>query len=156
SNGSGNGNGHAPVPTPAVPSAPSASDVCLNAPLAALCETWPDAVRHEVEQLNLTGAQLALPVRVVEPALRQGRVAFPWKVVRSWIRPAALPSVSAHDGEMLELPLKVIAPLFLTRQKKGTFGQPQIEVDENIPNLFFGFPQGESAMPIDEEEETPA
>ena len=154
SNGNGNGNGHGigrnPVPVP-VPvarpvTAPPAPEVVLNVPLAVLSESWPDVLHNEIEQLNLSEVQLGLPVRLVEPALRQGKIAFPWKVIRSWIRPATLPSVSAHDGMMLDLPLRVIAPLFLARQKQG--GQQKVQVDENIPNLFFGFPQADTAAPV--------
>jgi predicted regulator of Ras-like GTPase activity (Roadblock/LC7/MglB family) len=46
---------------------------------------------------------------------------------------------------VLELPLRVLAPLFLARHKQAAHKQQKTEVDDNIPNLFFGFPQGESA-----------
>ena len=42
--------------------------------------------------------KLALPTDFVEAALRQGRVVFPWKMLRSWIRPATAPGASAHDA----------------------------------------------------------
>lgn len=149
-----NGNGHAPaaqpapVPQPATP----ASDICIDVPMAVLSESWPEALRGEIEQLNLSRAHLALPMRVVDPALRQGKIAFTWKVLRSWIRPAILPTVSAHDGVLLELPLQVIAPLFIAKQKQTSFYRKEkVAVDENIPNLFFGFPQPDSEEPVAEE-----
>ena len=145
-----NGNGHeaAAVPQPAT----SGSDICIDVPLAALAESWPDVLRGEIHQLNLSRAHVALPMRVVDPALRQGKVAFPWKLLRSWIRPAILPTVSAHDGMMLDLPLHVIAPLFIAKQKQTSFyKKDKVAVDENIPNLFFGFPQPESEEPVEEE-----
>jgi predicted regulator of Ras-like GTPase activity (Roadblock/LC7/MglB family) len=135
---------HAAPAKSAAPAAPAGPEVLLSVPLAALCDSWPEVLRSEIVQLNLSEAHMALPVRFVEPALRQGKVVFSWKVLRSWIRPATLPTVSAHDGMMLELPLRVIAPLFVARQKQAAKGQ-KVQVDENIPNLFFGFPQGESA-----------
>jgi len=113
--------------------------------LALLAEGWPEAVRQEIIQSNLVDAKVALPSETVERALKQGRIAFSWKTVRSWIKPAPLPSVSAHDGTVLELPLKVIAPLFLARQKEANKLQQKVSVDESIPNLFFGFPQSEAA-----------
>ncbi len=127
-------------------------------PLATVCETWAEVLRSEIVQLNLTEAHLALPVRFIEPALKQGKIAFTWKVLRSWIRPATLPSVSAHDGMVLELPLRIIAPLFLARQKKGPQPEPhqKVEVNESIPNLFFGFPQGDSAAAVVEQVAPPA
>jgi predicted regulator of Ras-like GTPase activity (Roadblock/LC7/MglB family) len=132
---------HAPQ---AVSAAASAQEVSFSVPLRILSEAWPEVLRGEIEQLNLAEAHVAMPVRFVEPALKQGKVAFTWKVLRSWIRPATLPTVSAHDGMMLELPLRVIAPLFLARNKQNAPAGRKVAVDENIPNLFFGFPQGES------------
>jgi predicted regulator of Ras-like GTPase activity (Roadblock/LC7/MglB family) len=122
-----------------------------------LTEGWPEVLRGEIQQLNLSEAHVALPVRFVEPALKQGKVCFTWKVLRSWIRPATLPTVSAHDGMMLELPLRVIAPLFLARNKQHAAPAQKVEVDENIPNLFFGFPQGESAAAaLEQQQAAPA
>jgi predicted regulator of Ras-like GTPase activity (Roadblock/LC7/MglB family) len=141
-NGNGNGHGHS-QPYAAAPQA--APEVLLPVPLVALMESWPDVLRGEIVQLNLSQAQLGLPVSIVEPALKQGKVAFTWKVLRSWIRPAILPTVSAHDGMMLELPLRVIAPLFIARQKQASLAKQKVQFDESIPNLFFGFPQGDSA-----------
>ncbi|HXT10299.1 MAG TPA: roadblock/LC7 domain-containing protein [Candidatus Angelobacter sp.] len=146
-------------PTFAPPAAPAAApagqEVVLNVPLRAFSDSWPEVLRGEIVQLNLSEAQLALPVRFIEPALKLGKVAFSWKVLRSWIRPPVLPTVSAHDGMMLELPLRVLAPLFLSHQKKAVPGQAKVQVDENIPNLFFGFPQGESAAESLQEQAAP-
>jgi predicted regulator of Ras-like GTPase activity (Roadblock/LC7/MglB family) len=91
----------------------------------------------------VTCAPVTLPVHLVEPALKRGRVIFAWRDLRSWIKSAAV-AVSVHDGIELELPLKVLAPLFITRQKNGV-AQKKIIVSEEIPNLFFGFPQAEPA-----------
>jgi predicted regulator of Ras-like GTPase activity (Roadblock/LC7/MglB family) len=64
-------------------------------------------------------------------------------MLRSWIRPSPLPAVSANDGAVLELPLKVVAPVFLARQNETAKSQQKVAIDEAIPNLFFGFPQPE-------------
>jgi predicted regulator of Ras-like GTPase activity (Roadblock/LC7/MglB family) len=52
---------------------------------------------------------------------------------------------------VLELPLKVVAPPFLARQKEAAKLQKKISIDEDIPNLFFGFaqpePSGAAAAP---------
>jgi len=152
------GNGRAasvPHAPQAMPAAAAAQEASLSIPLRMLSEAWPEVLRNEIEQLNLSEAHVGLPVRFVEPALKQGKVAFTWKVLRSWIRPATLPTVSAHDGMMLELPLRVIAPLFLSRHKQGAAVHQKVEVDENIPNLFFGFPQGESAAAALEQQAAP-
>ncbi len=147
------GSAPAPQPAPATAAAPAAPAPPKPAPevahllagLSALAETWPDAVRQEIVQLNLVDAKVGLPVEAVERALKQGRIAFTWKMVRSWIKPAPLPAVSANDGALLELPLKVVAPLFLARQKEVNPPQQKISIDEQIPNLFFGFPQAEAS-----------
>jgi predicted regulator of Ras-like GTPase activity (Roadblock/LC7/MglB family) len=133
---------------PAAPAAPAMPEVFVDVPLAMMCEAWPEVLRAEIEQLNLSQVSLALPVRIVEPALKLGKVAFTWKVLRSWIRPAILPTVSAHDEMVLELPLRVLAPLFMARQK-GQRNQQKLQINEKIPNLFFGFPQPDE--PIVEE-----
>ena len=124
----------------------------ILAPLAALCETWPEPLRTEIVQMSLINAQVALPANLVEPALRRGRVTFPWRNLRAWITPPAT-AESPHDGLELELPLKVIAPLFLARQGKpvqlskspGALGLPS-----EIPNLFFGFPQPQAPSEVPE------
>jgi predicted regulator of Ras-like GTPase activity (Roadblock/LC7/MglB family) len=141
------GNGHG-VPMPAAVSTP---ETYTMVPLAALSERWPEALRLEIAQLNLSQAQLALPSSMIEPALKQGKIVFSWKMLRSWIRPAPLPTVSAHDGSMLELPLAVVAPLFFGRKAQGGTTRRKVQVDENIPNLFFGFPQPDApATPFPE------
>jgi predicted regulator of Ras-like GTPase activity (Roadblock/LC7/MglB family) len=116
--------------------------------LISLAEGWPEAVRQELVQLNLVDAKVALPAEIVERALKQGRVAFTWKTLRSWIKPAPLPAVSVHDSLVLELPLKVVAPPFLARQKEATKLHRKVAVDDDIPNLFFGFPRPETSSPV--------
>jgi predicted regulator of Ras-like GTPase activity (Roadblock/LC7/MglB family) len=157
--GHGNGNGAAHVnrvpPKPAgfdvplepvAPKAPAPVEMPLLAPLSALSENWPDALKQEIELLDLIHAQVALPANLIEPALKRGRVIFAWRDLRSWIQNVAV-AVSAHDGLELELPLKVLAPLFFARQKNGG-SHKKISVTEEIPNLFFGFPQPASEAPL--------
>ncbi len=133
-----------PVSSPA-PATKQEDSQPLMVNLSALAEAWPDAVRREIVEMNLVEAVVALPVGAVERALKQGRIVFSWKALRSWIQPAVLPSLSAHDNAELELPLKIVAPLFLARQAPPDKGQAKVAVDEDIPNLFFGLPQGEHA-----------
>jgi predicted regulator of Ras-like GTPase activity (Roadblock/LC7/MglB family) len=127
-------------PTPA-----AASTSVIAAALKELWESWPDALRREIVQNKLADARLALPTDFVEAALRQGRVVFSWKMLRSWIRPATVPGTSAHDAVELELPLKVIAPLFIARKQVAAQAPAKADVNEEIPNLFFGFPQPDVA-----------
>lgn len=146
-----------PVAPAAIPAAAPEVRTIL-ASLTALSENWPATLRLEITQLNLSGAQVALPVNLVEPALRRGRVVFPWHSLRSWIRPAP-PGISIHDGMELELPLKVLAPLFLPPQKTNVKPSAQVTLPpSNVPNLFFGFPQPqpeEMAAPLNAPEAVP-
>jgi predicted regulator of Ras-like GTPase activity (Roadblock/LC7/MglB family) len=151
-NGNGTNGSHKPAAfdAPAAQAFNSAPQIQLDqpvlAPLAALSESWPESLRLEIVQLNLTNADVALPGNLVEPALKRGRVIFPWRYIRSWIKPTP-PNVSVHDGLELELPLKVLAPLFFTRPKSAPAPQKKISVSEEIPNLFFGFPQAQPEAP---------
>jgi len=129
----------APLPVNSIGDAPAVEQPSILAPLSALSVSWPDALKLEIVQQNLSDAQAALPVPLIEPALKRGRVTFPWRSIRSWIKPTP-PPVSIHDAVELELPLNIIAPMFFTKQK-ATTAQRKVSVNEEIPNLFFGFPQ---------------
>ena len=85
-----------------------------------------------------------MPATLVGESLKRGRVAFTWKVICSWIRPAVKVPASAHDALTLDLPLKVVAPLFIQHQKEAARPHEKVRIDESIPNLFFGFPQPDS------------
>jgi predicted regulator of Ras-like GTPase activity (Roadblock/LC7/MglB family) len=118
-----------------VPAAPRESE-CLIVVLGELSNAWPEAVRQEIAQLNFPGATLALPMEVLENELKHGKVAFTWKLLRSMIQSApATAAVSVHDGVVLELPLNIIAPLFLAR-KCASHQQAKITLSEDIPDLF--------------------
>ena len=143
--------------TPAAPVAPAApGQEIISAPLAALSEKWPDALRREIAQWNLANAQVALPLDAVAPAMKRGRVAFAWRDLRSWIRPMPAATASVHDNAKLELPLKVISPLFMERQTRPTRPQSRLTIDKTIPNPFSGFPSGEMEAPVAEPVPEPA
>ncbi len=127
-------------------SGPAGAD-CLEVPLLALMSSWPQAVRLEVAQMNLMDAKVVLPVTVLEKGLGQGKVEFPWKLVRAWIRPELPSQASPNDGVALLLPLSVLAPLFIAHRKPAAKLRRKVAVDETIPNLFFGFPQDGDSTP---------
>jgi len=147
----------APIPmTPARPAPPivvrmthppknQAGAASILVPLASLAESWPEILREEIVQQGLAEVRVALPTELMEISLKRGRVVFPWKVLRSWIRPGLQGYQSGHDAMELELPLKVVAPLFLQRRSPSERVQQRSDIDESIPNLFFGFPKPESA-----------
>jgi predicted regulator of Ras-like GTPase activity (Roadblock/LC7/MglB family) len=117
----------------------------LNVPLAMLIESWPETLRLEIASTNLLEAKLAIPVDTLKESLQRGRVYFPWKTLRLWLKPSPAATVSIHDSTALELPLKILAPLFVARQKDLSKVAQKVAIDETIPNLFFGFPQTDAA-----------
>jgi predicted regulator of Ras-like GTPase activity (Roadblock/LC7/MglB family) len=94
----------------------------------------------------LAEAKVGLPANAIEQALKQGRICFSWKTIRSWLKPAVPAVSSMNDSAVVDLPLKVVAPLFLERQREASKSRQKISVDEEIPNLFFGFPQPEGSV----------
>jgi predicted regulator of Ras-like GTPase activity (Roadblock/LC7/MglB family) len=137
----------APIPSPApqIPIDP-VEPTAISAPLAALSENWPEGLRLEIRQSNLEYAQVLLPANLIEPALKRGRITFTWRNLRPLIKPTP-PPASVHDDIELDLPLNIIAPLFFARQKTAPRSQAVKPPPAEIPNLFFGFPQPETAQP---------
>jgi predicted regulator of Ras-like GTPase activity (Roadblock/LC7/MglB family) len=111
--------------------------------LTALAGGWPEPVRKEIAELNLGDAQIAIPASSIEQGLKQGRVAFAWKMVRSWVKPAVLATTSPEDSTVLEIPLKAVAPVYLARKNESAKPHEKVAVNEDIPNLFFGYPQAD-------------
>ena len=155
SNGSSNGNGQtvlppfkfsaASAPVAAVPSsAPRPEPVLppLLVSLDDLAEAWPENLRKEIIQSDLANVSVPLPMGLVDSGLKRGRVTMTWREIRTLTRPSS--SASIHDGTPLELPLKVLAPAFFAAQKSSKT-QKKLAVSEEIPNLFFGFPQATPA-----------
>lgn len=117
----------------------------IFASLSDLSENWPEELRNEISRSPLANANVLLTGNIIEPGLKRGRVAMTWKQLRTLAQPSS--AASANDNLELELPLKVIAPLFLAAKKKSLRAQPKVSVSPEIPDLFFGFPQP-SAPPV--------
>jgi predicted regulator of Ras-like GTPase activity (Roadblock/LC7/MglB family) len=56
------------------------------------------------------------------------------------------PTTSPYDTTMLDLPLKVVTPLFVN-ELKSSKPQKKVAVDVSIPNLFHNTPQPETTAP---------
>ena len=137
----------APVPPSSATMPPSEAQPTLSIILKDLAENWPNEVKAEMVQTGFMSAIVPLPMATVEPGLKRGRVTMSWGELRTLVKPHSDPSPS--DNLDLDLPLKVIAPAFLAAQKQlQARSQPKIAVSEEIPNLFFGFPQPEPAVPV--------
>lgn len=125
----------APAPAPVAMPSPAAETRFLTIAVAELAGAWPGAVQQEIMAHSLMTSSVALPFGIVEAALKQGKFTVPWKVLRGWLKPPATIPSSANDAMMLELPLKIIAPLFLA-EMKGNKPQRKLTVDASIPALF--------------------
>ena len=140
----------APAPIPPVTPAPAPAPLPkkilpvvskpegeLAIPLAAVCPEWPQEVRVQLTDVEIDQHQILVPLELLEPAMKSGRVLFTWAEVASWMQPPLAIPPTPKVGEMaVELPLKVIAPLFMGNQRTAT--QKRVAVDETIPDLFNG------------------
>jgi predicted regulator of Ras-like GTPase activity (Roadblock/LC7/MglB family) len=158
----------APAPAPAVrpaapipaarPVAPTSTGGVLQTALAPLAESWPEPVRQEMQSSGLGSAQVALPADQVEAGLKRGKVTFSWRTVRGWITPAVSPAPSAQDDVELDLPLKVLAPLFMARKTQATQAHAAAKsmVDDSIPDPFAGPARAAAPVPPPAPAPTPA
>jgi len=143
------------VPRPAAPAAPTAPSVAkpagpqesLTVPLSSVSDTWPDPIKEALAAQP--DATVALPVDEIEQALKRGRIVFAWRRIRSLIQPTLSPAtVSALDDTQLELPLPVVAPLFLTHRRPAG-PQKKYTITEHIPDLFHGRGLAPTVAPFD-------
>ncbi len=135
-----------PPPAPAPVAAPA--PVVVPAPtqtgdsptvvttIAAVCQLWPDSIHTEIEQFELGGSVISIPLSHLENGMKTGRVVVAWSDVLGWLNPPN-PIPSAQGTTELELPLNVIAPLFIAKRRSAS-AQAKVSVGENIPDLFAG------------------
>ena len=135
----------APIPiSPLAPApAPAASQPTIFAPLNELCENWPSELKDEILRSPLANVKVPLDGALIVPGLKRGRVTMLWKQMRILIQPGSPPS--SQDNVELELPLKVIAPLYLAAQKNPARPRAKTQVSVDIPDLFYGFTQPAAA-----------
>ncbi|MGO8700819.1 MAG: roadblock/LC7 domain-containing protein [Limisphaerales bacterium] len=119
---------------PAAPALPVAADVVVTT-LGEICDAWPDEIRKEIDAAHLRSASVSIPLSRLEGPMKTGRVLFGWSELTRWLAtPPASPSPHGRTG--VELPLKVVAPLFMAR-RRGTV-QKKVALGEDIPDLFAG------------------
>ncbi len=137
----------APAP-PVVPVAPrpQSATPTIFASLWDLAEHWPEELKNEISHSALSNVSVPLAGEMVEAGLKRGRVTLTWKQLRLLAKPSS-PS-SPNDLLELDLPLKVIAPMFFAAQKEIQGARKKATVAAEIPNLFFGFPQATSEPPV--------
>ena len=145
-----------PLAVPVLPAAApaaaraEAAQPTIFAALSELSESWPDELKNEIRILAPAQARVLLPGSLLEPGLRRGRVTMTWKQLRTLARLNVL--ASPNDHLELELPLKVIAPLYCAAQKGGLPPQRRPAVSAEIPDLFTAFP---APPPAPKAEEAP-
>ena len=132
-----------PAPEPVTPSPaparPAPAQPTLFVSLSELCENWPEALKAEILSSPLAQTNVPLDGAIILPGMKRGRVVITWKQIRVAAQPSS--AASSNDNLELELPLKIIAPLFLAAQKGPSRLQVKASVSSDIPDLFFGFPQ---------------
>jgi predicted regulator of Ras-like GTPase activity (Roadblock/LC7/MglB family) len=151
----------AQMPRPSQPPAAAVTDGAsggLSVSIGTVNQKWPAAIRALVQQLGVT--DLEIPHSLIETALKLGRIDFQWQQVVTWFRPAPDRDLSQeHAGTVLELPLSVVAPLYLQQNK---YKAKKSSVPGDIPDLFSNKGEKlEQSMPVadtevEEEEEVPA
>jgi predicted regulator of Ras-like GTPase activity (Roadblock/LC7/MglB family) len=113
--------------------------------IAAICQSWPEAVRQEVEQFDLGAASVAIPMSRLDAGMKVGRVVFKWSELIAWLNTP--PSAQSSQGAAeVELPLSVIAPLFIGRYRAG-IPRKVVSVGEDVPDLFAGLKKPAAAAP---------
>jgi predicted regulator of Ras-like GTPase activity (Roadblock/LC7/MglB family) len=119
--------------------------------LSLLAANWPPNLVKEIDTQFLAKAKLEIPIDALEPGMRTGKVDFLWKQLFSWLEPAAPASlIAAHAETRIELPLSVVAPLFL--QRRPSQGPKRQGITVDVPDVFQPAPpeappSGLGAMP---------
>src|SRR5437660_3795524 len=136
-----------PLPPPAAPKPPAAAPVAptpqasvpagpLIVPLAQVASSWPEPVKEVVAELS--NATVSLPADELEQALKRGKLLFSWKRIRLLTDPPpSSTAAQSFDDTLLELPLSVIAPLFMAH-KRPAAPQRKYTITEHIPDAFTG------------------
>jgi predicted regulator of Ras-like GTPase activity (Roadblock/LC7/MglB family) len=122
----------APAPVPA-PQATAGGALTMR--LSALYEFWPEPVRQDIAENHLGDASVALPMNRLESAMKTGRIVFTWGELMQWLDVSTAAVSTLHRATSLELPLKAVAPLFMS-QRPVSVAQKNVAVVESIPNLF--------------------
>jgi len=131
------------VTPPAVPGS-------VSIPVAKVFDAFPDVIKSTLGQAKTQDGVFALPASDLEKGLKGGKVAFPWRTLRSCLRPAIITSTTpAADSLIVELPLDVVAPIFLASHRAAS-PQRKMVIAQDIPDVFTparGNAAGETARP---------
>jgi predicted regulator of Ras-like GTPase activity (Roadblock/LC7/MglB family) len=130
---------------PIMPKAPAVGDV-VPIPLSDISEGWPDPVRQEIARGEWDLAMVMFPINRLDAGMKAGRLNFTWGEIRQWLNPPIGSIHSQHVDVPVELPLKVVAPLFLSARRPTS--QKKFDVDETIPDVFGGLKPGAAQVKL--------
>lgn len=117
--------------------------------LASLSAAWPEEIRAEIGALD-PATKVTLPSAELSAGLAKGKVTFLWKQIYAWLEPEPGTASALAGDTTLALPLKVLAPLFLAKNKKSG-ERKSFQLDESIPSLFTdGRPPAPKPIPAPE------
>ena len=77
---------------------------------------------------------IEIPCAELGAALKRGLVSFSWRQIRMWLVPP-ITTDSMYDVAMLNLPVQVVAPLFMAAARPSPTGT-RLQLDESIPAPF--------------------
>jgi len=124
-----------PPAAPKSPAPPAAAQAGLPVALKLLMDAWPVPLKQEIQDHNLLSSSASLPLESVAAQLKNGRVVFTWNQIRSGLSPQPGPE-SPHDALELDLPLPVVAPLFLGLRNTAGAKAQRLTADACIPDVF--------------------
>ncbi|MBN2507173.1 MAG: roadblock/LC7 domain-containing protein [Verrucomicrobia bacterium] len=123
---------------PAPPPVPGQSPIAMQMFQVALEEVavaWPEAIRTEIAQLKVPFAKCALPATEVCDGLKRGKLQYTWGDLRSRISPHPPQAPSPLAETRLDLPLNIVAPLFLEFIRSGA-SRPKAVEPERVTEFF--------------------
>ena len=133
----------APVAAPAAVVAPAAAGPVVPVPVTQIAGKWPEALRKEIDHLELGSRVIEFPAEALEAGLKSGKVEYYWKQLCSWIPNCPAPALASPLADTrLEVPLSIVAPIYLKHKPA-----PQNKANrlEHIPDVFG--PGGEVSAP---------
>ena len=144
------------IPAPSIPATATNlpnQEESLVVPLAQLAQQWPAALRDKVSSWG-SNLNCLLPLPLLGTALKSGAVRFAWRELRGWIQPAPPSDDGIPADTVMDLSLKVIAPLYMAKCR-GAAQQRKMEVADHIPDVFSKQGLAAQGPPEEEEEDLP-
>jgi len=131
----------APAVAPARAAQPAAPATSKAAPqgnfhiaLMDLSAHWTAAGKEELAALYKHAVEI--PMERVEAGLKRGKLVFPWREIKPWLKFAAGNALPDIDDEYeVDLPLHIIAPRYLQEKTPGKAGKKVLPGDD-IPDVF--------------------